>query len=97
MHNCVLRYELHSVRNYVPCLRCRQENDSDYEGQSQEEEDENYICALNEPETDEQQEGEETDEEEYEVPPFVDTMRPPQQLKVAKPKDHHGRGNVKQP
>ncbi len=67
MHNCVLQYELHSVRNYVPCLRCGQENDSDYEGQSQEEEDENYICALNEPETDEQQEGEETDEEESEL------------------------------
>ncbi|KAM6952056.1 lymphocyte cytosolic protein 2 [Lycodopsis pacificus] len=68
------------------------ECDDDYEGA----EEDGYICALTEPQTAEQQDGEETYEETSDSPSSADTT-PPRHPRVAKVQDSHCRDPVHKP
>ncbi|XP_068570505.1 lymphocyte cytosolic protein 2 [Cebidichthys violaceus] len=69
------------------------ESDNDYDGP----EEDDYICALTEPQTAEQQDGEETYEETSERPSSADTPKPPRRPRMAKLQDSHCRDPVHKP
>ena len=71
---------------------CGQDNNGDHNDERPSQEDDSYICVLTEPQTAEPQDSDEDYAEDYEMPSYADTMKPPPPQRVAKLQDTHLRG-----
>ncbi|XP_067454895.1 lymphocyte cytosolic protein 2 [Thunnus thynnus] len=75
------------------------DNDSDnvYEGPDEEEGEDNYICALTEPPTAEEQDSDESSESDFELPSSPHTSKPPLHPRPATPRKCQSRDPVRYP